>query len=221
MRNRRRPPGRSEPKPTEATSASSGRRLADTSAEPTIAPAANIGARRANVGHGSRSPFCIMMAPLGVDDALHDGGGGGGADLAHRRQLVGVVFPRRIGRIDVLRRPGRGQLGLVGERVGLLEIADDAVADGDRQGRDERDDAAEQRHQIAHRHRPIGGRPARQHANVRALASLATDCARRAVETAAAIRSATVAKSTLACGTLTCGSPQGSVPLARSIEAGS
>jgi hypothetical protein len=57
----------------------------------------------------------------GVEDALHDGSGGGGTNLAHRRQLVGVVFPRRIGRIDVLRRPGCAQLGLVGGALASLK----------------------------------------------------------------------------------------------------
>ena len=108
---------------------------------------------------------------VGVEDALHDGGGGGGANLAHRRQLVGVVFPRRIGRIDVLRRPRRAQLGLVGERVGLFEVADDAVADRDRQGRDERDDETQQGHQVANLHRPFRRRPAGDEAKPGAIAA--------------------------------------------------
>ena len=51
------------PSATTLTSASSGRRLADTSAVPTIAPEAKIGASRAKVGQGSGLPFCIMAAP--------------------------------------------------------------------------------------------------------------------------------------------------------------
>ena len=116
-------------------------------------------------------PLLHHDGAAGVEDALHDGSGGGGANLAHRRQLVGIVFPRRIGRIDVLRRPCCTQLGLVGERVGLFEVADDAVADGDRQSRDERDYETQQRYEVANLHRPFRRRPAGDEAKSGAIAA--------------------------------------------------
>ena len=79
---------------------------------------------------GKPIPLLHHRGALRVEDALHDGSRSGGADLAHGRQLVGVVFPGRIRGVDVLRRPRCRQLRLVGERFGFLEVADTAIADG-------------------------------------------------------------------------------------------
>ena len=149
-----------------------------------------------------------------VDDALNNGGRGGGADLAHRRQLVRIVPPRRIRRIDVLRGAGRGQLGLVGERARLLEIADDAVAYGNGQGRDEHDDAAESVTRLRTGTDPLPGVHSPAVGCSRASSFAITGAGRRPrcswqrLENDAGVQC------------VTCGSPQGSVPPAVSIQAG-
>ena len=68
---------------------------------------------------GKRLAFLHHDRALRIADALHDGRCRCGADLADGRQLVGVVAPGRFGRVDVLRRPPGGELGLVGRTCRL------------------------------------------------------------------------------------------------------
>ncbi len=89
-----------------------------------------------------------------IQDPLDDRGAGAAADLAHGGQLIGVVTPWRLGRVDVLRRARGGQVGLEGKRLRFLEVADHAVADGKAECGDERDDGAQKAYQIADRQMP-------------------------------------------------------------------
>ena len=89
-----------------------------------------------------------------IQDALDDGAADIAADLADGGQLIGVVAPGRLRCIDVLRRARGGQVGLEGERLRFLEVADDAVADGKSERGDEGDRSPQQAHQIADRQMP-------------------------------------------------------------------
>ena len=123
-------PSSSEPMAIRNTSASSGRRLAETSAWPTGAFGREDGRAAGKRGPCKGRTLLHHRLALHIQNALEDGRSGRGADLADGGELIGVVAPGRVGRVDVLRRAHRRQLGLVGERIGLLQIADDAVADG-------------------------------------------------------------------------------------------
>jgi hypothetical protein len=90
---------------------------------------------------------------LRIGDALSHRTGVATTHVDGRANADGIGTPIPLPGEDEGRGPRRAQVGLVGKRLGVLPIVDDAVADWDHQGRGQRQQGAERAYQAAHRDR--------------------------------------------------------------------
>jgi hypothetical protein len=122
--------------------------------DPTHHDAAHRDRRDAGV---SRRSGCISglehRRSLRIDDALEHRTGGATAHVDGSAKACDLGAPIPLPAQNEGCGPRRAQVGLVGERLGVLPIVYDAITDGDQQGGRQRQQGTERAYQAAHRDR--------------------------------------------------------------------